>query len=207
MKAFRDGLLGASFVAGLALLGAPALAANLIVSAGGKLVGATGVAVNGVSYDVQFADGTCAQVFSGCDSTDDFAFSDEATALAAGQALLDQVLIDSSSGMFDSVPTLTFGCSFDPMCQSLIPVFFEGINVRGAVVNNNSVGEDLIFYGGGANINLNTADFPAVNYAVFTPSAAPVPEPASWIMLIAGFGTVGYSLRRRRIGYVLASVR
>jgi hypothetical protein len=26
----------------------------------------------------------------------------------------------------------------------------------------------------------------------------PVPEPASWVMLVAGFGAVGAALRRRR---------
>jgi hypothetical protein len=31
-----------------------------------------------------------------------------------------------------------------------------------------------------------------------TPMAAPIPEPASWMMMIAGFGAVGFVLRRSR---------
>ena len=31
--------------------------------------------------------------------------------------------------------------------------------------------------------------------------AAPVPEPATWAMMIAGFGVAGFALRRRKAGY------
>ena len=32
---------------------------------------------------------------------------------------------------------------------------------------------------------------------------APVPEPASWAMMIAGFGLAGFALRRQRVGRAL----
>lgn len=38
-----------------------------------------------------------------------------------------------------------------------------------------------------------------------TPYAGPVPEPATWAMMVAGFGAVGYALRRRE--KVTAKVR
>jgi hypothetical protein len=34
--------------------------------------------------------------------------------------------------------------------------------------------------------------------AFFVPTFAPVPEPATWAMMLAGFGAVGYSLRRKK---------
>jgi hypothetical protein len=39
--------------------------------------------------------------------------------------------------------------------------------------------------------------FGGSNFGTLTVSVAPVPEPTSWAMLIAGFGIVGASLRRR----------
>ncbi|MEG8054615.1 Loki-CTERM sorting domain-containing protein [Sphingomonas aerolata] len=30
-------------------------------------------------------------------------------------------------------------------------------------------------------------------------AASPVPEPASWLFMVAGFGMVGYAMRRRSI--------
>jgi hypothetical protein len=65
------------FTAALALgitLGAPAHAATQIVNSSGQLAGATGVLVNGTSYDVEFVDGACTNLFGGCDSSSDFAF-------------------------------------------------------------------------------------------------------------------------------------
>jgi hypothetical protein len=32
-------------------------------------------------------------------------------------------------------------------------------------------------------------------------AVTPVPEPATWAMMLLGFGAVGYSMRRRKIGY------
>ena len=63
-------------------------AATLLVSGSGILTGATGVNVEGTLYDVEFVDGTCAALFDGCDSVNDFTFSTEADALVASQRCL-----------------------------------------------------------------------------------------------------------------------
>ena len=42
------------------------------------------------------------------------------------------------------------------------------------------------------------------DYIVRLTTATPVPEPAAWLTLLAGFGLVGAALRRRRIKSILA---
>ncbi|MBC7495944.1 MAG: PEP-CTERM sorting domain-containing protein [Sphingomonadaceae bacterium] len=49
------------------------------------------------------------------------------------------------------------------------------------------------------NLNVSTA----YEKLAFTSNGA-VPEPAAWALMIAGFGLVGASLRRRRTGYATA---
>lgn len=86
------------------------------IDSNGVLLGASGVIVNGQSYDVQFTNGSCNSLFSNCDPTQ-FTFHDSTSANAAAQALLDQVFIDLSSTMnFDSNPALTNGCSLPNAC-------------------------------------------------------------------------------------------
>ena len=88
----------------------------LIVNGSGILTGATGVNVGGTLYDVEFVDGTCVALFTGCDQPSDFTFTTAADADVASQALLDQVLLDTGVGAFDSNPALTFGCSNSIIC-------------------------------------------------------------------------------------------
>jgi hypothetical protein len=79
------------------------LAAALVLMAGGvqavtldvvgaQLMGASNVLVDGSLYDVQFVDGSCIDVFNGCDDVSDFTFQSQAVASLASQALVDQVL-------------------------------------------------------------------------------------------------------------------
>jgi hypothetical protein len=92
--------------AGLIATAAPA--ATLTLGAGGQLLGASGVVVGGVSYDVSFVDGTCAGLYGGCDATADFTFNTIAQAHAASTALVSQVY--NAAAATDADPTLTRGC-------------------------------------------------------------------------------------------------
>jgi hypothetical protein len=94
----------------LVLMASGAQAATLNV-VGGQLMGASDVLVDGSLYDVQFLDGTCIDLYNGCDEASDFTFQTFAASLLASQALLDQVFLDGVSGLFDSVPNLTAGCN------------------------------------------------------------------------------------------------
>ena len=69
-----------------------------------QLLGATGVLIDGLSYDVQFIPSSCDLIWSGCDP-DKFLFKTLESATTASQALLDQVFLDLGPNLlFDSVP-------------------------------------------------------------------------------------------------------
>ena len=72
----------------LVLMAGGAQAATLNVI-GGILHGASDVLVDGNLYDVQFLDGTCIDLYDGCDDVSDFTFQTQASAALASQALLD----------------------------------------------------------------------------------------------------------------------
>ena len=89
-----------ALVVGIAAIGlslATASATPVLNVVGGQLTGAQNVDVGGTPFDVTFVDGTCVALFNGCDQNTDFAFNTPAAAQAAGQALLDQVLLDTPS--------------------------------------------------------------------------------------------------------------
>lgn len=104
-----------------------AQAADLIIDADGQLTGATGVEVGGVLYDVEFVEGSCRELFHPCNDVEDFEFTTRDQATLAGQALLDQVLINTADGLFDDMPQLTRGCENDRYCTPIIPYSFREI--------------------------------------------------------------------------------
>lgn len=93
----------------LCLHALPSLGVVLDVRSG-ILHGATGITVGSDVYDISFQEGTCIGLFDNCDEVSDFFFSDLTSAATANLALLDQVFLDGTQGMFDSIPSLTFGC-------------------------------------------------------------------------------------------------
>jgi hypothetical protein len=99
------------FVSALSiLLSSSAQAASITLDANGILLGAKDVIVNGSPYDVDFIEGTCAEVFGACDVAH-FTFTSESDAHAASIALLEQVFLDGALGNFDSNLKLTNGCN------------------------------------------------------------------------------------------------
>ena len=46
---------------------------------------------------------------------------------------------------------------------------------------------------------INGATFSSIRNVRFAPVAAAVPEPASWAMMLLGFGAIGFATRRRKI--------
>lgn len=73
------------------------------------------------------------------------------------------------------------------------------INSLGIAALNNASGSKFIFGGtnnGSGQIFGYTGGSPAAQLT-FSSTAAPVPEPATWAMLLLGFGMVGFAMRKR----------
>lgn len=76
----------------------------------GQLHGASNIGIDGTLYDVEFFEGTCEDVFSGCTTTSNLLFNSLELAKKATQTIIDLLFVDSSSGQFGNMPYLTFGC-------------------------------------------------------------------------------------------------
>lgn len=186
----------------LLLFTANTYAAMIVTDINGQLLGATGVKVGSTFYDVEFVDGTCTGLFSGCDEPGDFIFNTEDGALAAAEALLDQVFINSDR--YGLVPRLTNGCEFIPQCTVIIPYAVAAISPLRAAVAAAANRENLIadftttnqFSG-----TINTIQSADVTYAVFT-SVQPVPVPAAvWLFMS---GLLGLVYKGRKAGQAAA---
>lgn len=179
----------------------------LQVDGAGKLIGATGVIVDGVSYNVAFRDGTCIDLFNGCDMSTVFTFDTQAKGRAASLALLDQVFIDS----FDSSPSLTAGCTHSLICWALTPyksiqLQTGGIQVSTKIAANDyrefydQAAAELTDYVIGRDTDLSSSANAYITFAVWTPAqqASVVPEPATLGLMV--LGVAGLAMSRRRKG-------
>lgn len=172
-----------------------ASAAQLIVERG-ELVGANYVEVGGSFYNVEFQNDACSAIFGGCDEFDDFAFTTQADAQAAAQALLDQVFLNTPLGNFDDQPELVFGCEIGRVCRALIP-FQPLANDRVRVArsqNGDTPARDRIRVRTIQNsFNSDNGANSRDVFAVFTA----IPEPSTWLILTLGLFGVGGAMRRK----------
>jgi hypothetical protein len=166
-----------------------ATAATPILDANGRLIGATDVNVGGQLHEVHFYQ--CYNSFSCLES----GFTSESAATAAAQALLDQVFLDGPQGLFDSDPSLTRGCTNEPVyssgfdaCWIVVPYTYG--NMMGSVAFNSSTTDSA-----GPGFGWMSHGQDTLGGFVF---ATFVPEPSAWALMLLGFGAMGLVLRRQR---------
>jgi len=189
---------------------------TLHVDGSGYLFGASGVDVGGKLYDVEFVDGTCIDLFNGCDSISDFTFGgDLAGAAAASQALLDQVFIDVGGVLFDSIPAATRGCDpagpdadgafgcivYTPVGLELSSPFWETDRFTNpyGIINSSLEASDLLFLGNNFPAFIDTSRILSNHgevYARWSPNPIPVPA-AAWLFGTALIGLIGFGKRRK----------
>ena len=189
-------------VGGLVLMAGSAQAATLDV-VGGQLMGASDVLVDGSLYDVQFLDGTCIQLYNGCDEASDFTFQTGFHARNASLALLLQVF----RGRFNHEPHLTNGCSLypttstPPYCQTSTPWNLSLLTPL-AVGSSSFFNEDELAADSDDFLtptffftSEDLSDQPSQNFAVW--SASVVPEPSTALLLSLGLTGLAAKGRRR----------
>ena len=184
IRRFSSALILAAALSGLALAGAPtsARAATLVGSAT-FVIGVNGLVVDGSTYDVAFTGGSYNSVFSARLPTFLNNSSGASDAAAALVTALNTLL-----------PTPLFGL-FDPSIPDTVrnATSWNGIQVT------ESGGNPFSSVAAGALLTQVFFLLPGdeEGFAVFT-QVAPVPEPATWALLVLGFAGIGFVAHRRK---------
>ncbi|GAA3894978.1 hypothetical protein GCM10022276_12600 [Sphingomonas limnosediminicola] len=134
---------------------------------------------------------------------------------AAGTAFTDMfnfIINDNGVGSGSVTTEVSFAGIGGPTDTDLLSVFVNGVlathTVNNGLTDQWSVTNVPIFFGIANNITINGISRGQGHYAgtaEFTPVAA-VPEPATWAMMLFGFGAVGFSMRRKRAATVIRQI-
>jgi hypothetical protein len=190
----------------LALLFAPVIQASAIlnVDSSGILTGAQNVQVGSKFYNVEFRDGTCVGLIPACDYFKTavlFTINNLTEATAAGQALVDQVFLNTGLGNFDTNPALTRGCTWATYCNIFSP-FELGSGLVNAIWTINAIddaNDGLAPYGITTSKFEDSANHTDSTWAIWSVApGATVPEPKSIMLLVLGLLAIALTSRVAR---------
>jgi len=169
----------------------------LNVDSSGQLLGASNVDVSGSSYNVEFVEGDCYDVYDGCQAAN-FTFTTAAAARAASEALLAQVFTDSAInglGDFDSLPYLTAGCTSPTLCGAMTPYLIAfGVRFDTAANSSDETMDQLLT--GETSFAADRPDSVWVVWTATTPTS--IPEPSTISLLALSLVGMGYRRKRRQ---------
>jgi hypothetical protein len=120
----------------------------------------------------------------------------------------------STAGSYDFLMTSTTS-GFDPFISLYRPTFNPSAPLTNALVARDDFGAPpfnttgfsrslltgtnyFLVFTGFNNQDFGTYDLTINGPGTVTPGAGAVPEPATWAMMIGGFGAVGFAMRRRQ---------
>jgi len=163
----------------------------VLVTNNGILMGANGVSVNNVLYDVTFEDGVYGDVVSPFIS--DVAASDASNAL-----LTTVILVDYSLNPFtiNGCHTTAGSCYIDTVYR---PTTFPKIRYAFSMLNKVGTQDDVVVdLDEVADYDTTIDDVTLAKWSLSTNAAEPVPEPETYAMMFAGLGLLGFVSRRRK---------
>jgi len=147
------------------------VAAVMTFDGNNQVTGATGLVVGDLgTYDVAFTEGSCINLFSGCDNAvEDFTFSTIEGARDAMKALAELIYVEDS--IYDNDASLILGCETGLCVIATTFSFDEFGKVRTFVYSNRDEGSQYSdgFYTSNLTKSRNTTLMDWYTYAVWTP--------------------------------------
>ena len=206
----------------LALIFSTSVYSATLAIENGQLVGADGITFDGYTGSVRFVDGTCRDLFNGCDEPSDIVFESLTStnteardfALAANFALLEQVF--DAFPLYDENIALTSGCEEGTFvalvrCGILTPYDYtdnDSVVTVSLTNRDDNSGLDTVAWGQGyfatdSTIPLNPDTPDRLVYATWT--VTPVPLPAAGPLFLTAICALGFWGSRRQSSKTLAT--
>lgn len=177
-----------------------AKAASLTADSGGQLTGANSLRSQDgkIIYHLEFKEGTCADIFEGCDGREDFSY--DRYTYAYTEFVFYGILLGDTT--YSSNPNEILGCEDSLTCEILNPY---NITSSGEVefyrVSINADGSKIGSFGSLPS-SYDTKNDPLRTWAAWTPVV--VPLPATFPMLAFGLGILSWFGRRKHKQQVMS---